>query len=138
MNLCSIPLPLGRLTASFILKGMPVGLDPSAILSLCRMSQTLESHTQPSAAGPHLALAQGMRACMLSQGGDSWVFALKEMGLYYIKNPPQKPSGVTLCFSPNNSFHGEWTGSSPRIPRETAWFPIPSQHAGDWSGCNQG
>lgn len=97
------PLPLTRLAASFTLaEGRLVGLDPSAIPSSWRMSQALESHTQPAAAGPHLALVQGMRACVLSQGGDSWALALREtgLGLLHIKNLLRKPSGMIPMFLP--------------------------------------
>lgn len=97
-----MPLPIARLGASFTLKRKPLGLDPSTFPSLWRMSQALEPHTQPVAARPHLALAQGMTACMLSQGGDSWALALQEMGVgfLHIKNLLQKPSGVTPMFLP--------------------------------------
>lgn len=61
-------------------EGDTSGARPPTIPSLWRVSQASQSHTQPAAAGPHLALAQGMRACMLSQGGDSWALALQEMG----------------------------------------------------------
>lgn len=92
----------GWLPASPWLKGRLVGLDPSAIPSSWRMSQALEAHTQPAAAGPHLALVQGMRARVLSQGGDSWALALREtgLGLLHIKNLLRKPSGMIPMFLP--------------------------------------
>lgn len=120
--------PPARLASSFTLKGRPgQWVDTSAIPSLQRMSQALQSHTQPAAAGPHLALAQGMIACMLSQGGDFWALALQEIGvgLLYIRNPLQKSSGVTLMFLPQQQFPWRMDWVQPQDPQRNSLAPHP-------------
>lgn len=119
--------PLTRLASSFTLNRRPVGPDPSAIPCLWKMSQALQSHTQPAAAGPHLALVQGMSACMLSQGGDSWALALQEMGvsLLHIKNLLQKPSRVTSVFLTQQQFPWRMDWVQPQDPQRNSLAPHP-------------
>lgn len=122
-----MPLPRARLAASFNLKGKPLRLDPSTIPSFSRMGQALEPHTQPAAARPHLARAQGMRACMLSQGGDSWALALQEMGVgfLHIKNLLQKPSEVTPMFLPPQQSPWRMDWVQPQDPQRNSLAPHP-------------